>query len=133
MKLVIDARLTSGVVILDLMGRATAGAEADMLRTQMLNAFQHSSRHIVLNCEELAYVDSSAIGEMVAAYSSIVRGGGMVRLVHPHKRMLELLRITHLDRVFETFDNEAKAIASFNNAGGARSQQAMSAFLKDPV
>ena len=124
-------RMNGGVAVIDLQGRATLGAEADALRTKMLQAFQHSSRYVLLNCDQLAYTDSAAIGELMAAYSTITRGGGMVKLLRPHPRMKTLLEVTGLDRVFEIFDDEGKAVGSFTTANIARSQQAMSEFLKD--
>lgn len=96
-----------------------------------MEAFQHASRFIVLNCEQLSYADSSALGEMLSAYSSIVRRGGMVKLLRPDKRMMHLLQITNLVIVFEIFDDERKAVASFNAASVVQSQQMMNAFLKD--
>ena len=131
MLLEVNSRLTGGVTILDLVGQATAGAGADSLRNEMMEAFNHSSRYILLNCEQLAYADSSAMGEIMSAYSSIVRGGGVVKLLRPHKRMRQLLEITKLDWVFEILDNERSAVASFNSASAVRSQNAMNAFLKD--
>ena len=131
MLLGVNTRLTGGVAVLDLIGRATAGAEADSLRDHMMAAFKNSSRYILLNCEELAFVDSSAIGEMVFAYTSIVRGGGMVKLLRPHKRVRQVLEITHLEKVFEILEDEGRAVASFSAASAARSRQALDSLLTD--
>ena len=131
MSLEVNRRLTGGVTILDLIGNVTAGAEADVLRTHIMDAFQQSSKHILLNCEQLDYADSSGIGEILRAYASIARDGGMMKLLRPHRRILELLAITHLDKVFEVIDDERLAVGSFNTASQLKNQQTMTAFLKD--
>lgn len=128
MLLEVNSRLTGGVAVLDLVGRVTFGEEADSLRNHIMEAFQHSSRFIVLNCERLSYADSAALGELVSSYSSIVRRGGMMKLLRPHKRLLHLIEITHLDEVFEILDDESKAVAGFNTASVTQNRQTMDAF-----
>jgi anti-sigma B factor antagonist len=131
MLLEVNSRLNSGVAVLDLIGRISSGAETDSLRSHMLEAFQHSSHFIVLNCEQLSYADSTALGELLSAYSSIVRRGGVVKLLRPDKRLMRLLEITHLVKVFDIHHDEKTAVAGFNTASAAHSQQAIDAFLKD--
>ena len=131
MLLDVNTRLISGIAILDVAGHVSAGAEADSLRNHLIEAFRQSSKYILLNCEELSYADSSALGELMNAYSTIVRGGGMLKLLRPHKRVRQLLQITHLDRVFEVLEDEGRAVASFNSASVARGQQSLKAFLQD--
>ncbi|MBY0508064.1 MAG: cation diffusion facilitator family transporter [Bryobacteraceae bacterium] len=131
MLLEVNRRLNGGVTVLDLTGQVRAGAGADSLRNHMMEAFQHSSRYLLLNGENLSYADSASLGEMVYAYASIVRGGGIVKLLRPHPRLRQLLTLTNLDRVFEVFEDERAAVASFNSGNAARSQQAIDAFLRD--
>ena len=128
MLLEVSQRLSGGVAILDLVGRVTIGQDADSLRIHMMDAFK-TSHYVLLNCEKVTFADSSGIGEMVAAYSSILREGGVVKLLNPHKRMRYLLEVTNLDKVFEILDDEGKAVASFNAANSAPGQQGMNEFL----
>ncbi len=131
MLLEVKSRMSGGVAILDIVGRITIGTEANSLRSHILEAFQHSSKYVLLNCEQVAYIDSSGIGELVAAHSSILHGGGMVKLLNPPVRLRGLLEMTSLDKLFEIVDDERKAIASFSSAGVAKSNQTLSAFLDD--
>ena len=128
MLLEVNSRLTGGVAVLDLVGRVTFGEEADSLRNHIMEAFQHSSRFIVLNCERLSYADSAALGELVSSYSSIVRRGGMMKLLRPHQRLMHLIEITHHNEVCEILDDESKAVAGFNTASVTQNRQTMDAF-----
>ena len=131
MLLEVKSRMSGGVAILDLVGRITIGTEANSLRTHIMEAFQHSSRYILLNCDQVAYIDSSGIGELVAAHSAILHGGGMLKLLRPPVRLKGLLEMTSLDKLFEIVDDERKAIASFSSASVAKSQHTLGAFLDD--
>lgn len=112
MLLEVKSRMCGGVVILDLVGRITLGTEANSLRTHIMEAFQHSSKYILLNCEQVAYIDSSGIGELVAARASVLQGGGMLKLLRPPARLKGLLEMTSLDKLFEIFDDETLAVAA---------------------
>ena len=113
MLLEVKSRMSGGVAILDLVGRITIGGEANSLRAHIMEAFEHSSKHILLNCEQVAYIDSSGIGELVAAHSSITHGGGRLKLLRPPARLKGLLEMTSLDKLFEILDDEGQAVASF--------------------
>jgi anti-anti-sigma factor len=130
MALEINRRMTSGVAVLDVIGQVTAGAEADSLRNHLMETLLNSSKYILLNCEQLTKADSSALGEMMEAYSRIVKEGGMLKLLRPQPRLLHLLEMTNLDKVFEIHQDERQAAASFSSSSAARTQQSMTSFLK---
>jgi anti-sigma B factor antagonist len=104
------------VIIVDVSGRLTLGESTSALRTMMRELVEGGSRRIVLNMAEVTYIDSSGIGELVAAYTTIATAGGVVKLLNLAKRVHELLYITKLYTVFESFEDEASAIGSFSVA-----------------
>ena len=104
------------VIIVDVSGRLTLGESTSALRTMMRELVEGGSRRIVLNMAEVTYIDSSGIGELVAAYTTIATAGGVVKLLNLAKRVHELLYITKLYTVFESFEDEASALGSFSVA-----------------
>ena len=112
----IDERSAGDVTILDLKGKMTLG-EGDELLKDKINSLVHQGlRKIVLNLEQVPYIDSAGLGEIVRTYTTISREGGSMKLLNLTKRITDLLSITKLLTVFETFDNEADAIRSFASA-----------------
>ena len=120
----IDAttRHVSGITIFDLHGHMVAGGQGK-LRETLLRAYERGNRWMLLNCEDLHSVDSCGLGELVGAYTTIVRRGGVLRLLNPSQRLSELLGMTGLEDLFEIHDDELIALASFNKSGGARGHQ----------
>jgi anti-sigma B factor antagonist len=104
------------VIIVDVSGRLTLGEGTSVLRTMMRELVEGGSRRIVLNMADVTYMDSSGIGELVAAYTTIATAGGAVKLLNLAKRVHELLYITKLYTVFESFEDEASAVGSFSVA-----------------
>ena len=84
-------RHVSGIAIFDLSGRMVAGAEGKTLREILLRAYERGNRWMLLNCEDLSSVDSSGIGELVGAYATIVRRGGVLRLLNPSQRLTDTI------------------------------------------
>src|ERR1035438_5594656 len=113
MSLEVNLRHIAGVTILELSGRLVAGAEADTLRDRLLDAFEKGEHWILLSFENVESVDSAGLGEMVAAYAALTRRGGTVRLLNVSGHLAHLLARTQLDRLFDVYDNEAAALASF--------------------
>src|SRR5271165_7027998 len=111
MSIAVNARRVSGIAIFDLSGRLIAGAAGDTLRETLRQAYDQGDRAIVLNCDGLTYVDSCGMGELVAAYSSIVRRGGVLRLLSPTVQLRRLLALTRLDSLFDIHDEETLALA----------------------
>ena len=112
----IEERSAGDVVVLDLKGKMTLG-EGDELLKDKINSLVHQGRRkVVLNLEGVPYIDSAGLGEIVRTYTTISRQGGSMKLLNLTKRITDLLSITKLLTVFETYDNEADAVRSFSSA-----------------
>jgi anti-sigma B factor antagonist len=113
MQLHMVEKLVSGVVVLDLRGRITLGEETEALREKVKNLVEAGHTRLILNLEEVNYVDSVGLSTLVASYTSARRQGGDVKLLRLTKRIHDLLQITRLSTVFETFDSLEDATRSF--------------------
>ncbi len=112
----IEERPTGDIIVLDLKGKMTLG-EGDELLKDKINSLVHQGRRkVVLNLEGVPYIDSAGLGEIVRTYTTISRQGGSMKLLNLTKRITDLLSITKLLTVFETYDNEADAVRSFSSA-----------------
>jgi anti-sigma B factor antagonist len=113
MALVIHEREVEGILILDLQGRLVAGEAAGALRERGNQAAAADSRNMVLNMRGVDYIDSSGLGTLVAAHSTLGKAGGAMALMNLSKRSAELLILTKLATVFRIFDDEKAAVDSF--------------------
>jgi anti-sigma B factor antagonist len=105
--------VNNGVTVLDLKGKMTLGEGDELLKDKINSLLQQSRKNIVLNLEAVPYIDSAGLGEIVRTYTTVSRQGGKLKLVNLTKRITDLLSITKLLTVFETFDSEQEAIRSF--------------------
>jgi anti-sigma B factor antagonist len=109
----IEERAVGDVVVLDLKGRVTLGDGDELLKDKVNSLVNRGFKKIVLNLAEVPYVDSAGLGEIVRTYTTVSRQGGSLKLLNLTKRISDLLSITKLLTVFETFDSENEAIKSF--------------------
>jgi anti-sigma B factor antagonist len=109
----IDERAVEGVTILDLHGKMLIGEGDELLREKINQLVENGTEKIVLNLAEVPYVDSAGLGEIVRCYTTVSRKNGKLKLLHLTKRIHDLLSITKLLTVFETYDSEEDAIKSF--------------------
>ena len=109
----IDERVIGTVTILDLKGKITLGDGDTTLRDKVNSLIQQDRKRILLNLEGVPYIDSAGLGEVVRTYTTVSRQGGQLKLVHLTKRITDLLMITKLLTVFETFEVEAEALKSY--------------------
>jgi anti-sigma B factor antagonist len=110
----IDERAAGEITILDLTGKMTLGEGDEVLRDKINSLASEGKKRIVLNLAAVPYVDSAGLGEIVRAYTTVSRQGGSLKLLNLTKRITDLLSITKLLTVFETYDNEADAVRSFS-------------------
>jgi anti-sigma B factor antagonist len=110
----IEERSVGDVIVLDLKGKMTLGEGDEQLRDKINSLVQQGHRKIVLNLEGVPYLDSAGLGEIVRTYTTISRQGGSLKLLNLTKRITDLLSITKLLTVFETFDSESEAVQSFS-------------------
>ena len=109
----IEERVVNEVTILDLKGKITLG-EGDEVLKDKINSLVHQNRkRILLNLEHVPYIDSAGLGEIVRTYTTVSRQGGKLKLLNLTKRIQDLLAITKLLTVFETYESEPDAIKSF--------------------
>jgi anti-sigma B factor antagonist len=109
----IAERVVDGVTVLDLKGKMTLGEGDELLKDKINSLLANSRKKLVLNLEGVPYIDSAGLGEIVRTYTTVSRQGGSLKLLNLTKRIEDLLSITKLLTVFETFDSEAEAIKSF--------------------
>ena len=109
----IQERAIGDVTILDLNGKITLGEGDELLKDKINSLAAAGQRKVLLNLENVPYVDSAGLGVIVGTYTTITRQGGGLKLLRLTKRIEDLLAITKLLTVFETFDDEADAVRSF--------------------
>jgi anti-sigma B factor antagonist len=110
----IDERTVGDVVVLDLKGKVTLGEGDELLKDKVNSLVNQGKKKIVLNLEAVPYVDSAGLGEIVRTYTTVSRQGGSLKLLGLTKRITDLLSITKLLTVFETFESENDAVRSFS-------------------
>jgi anti-sigma B factor antagonist len=110
----IDERAVGDVVVLDLKGKITLGEGDELLKDKVNSLVNQGKKKIVLNLEGVPYIDSAGLGEVVRTYTTVSRQGGSLKLLNVTKRISDLLSITKLLTVFETFDSENDAVRSFS-------------------
>jgi anti-sigma B factor antagonist len=109
----ISERITQDVVILDLTGRLTIDDGAELLRDKVTSVVFQGNAKVLLNLAGVPYVDSGGLGELVRCSMAAQKANGAVKLVGLTTRITDLLAITKLLNVFETFETEQEAIASY--------------------
>ena len=110
----IQERTLQDVVVLDLTGKLTIGEGDELLKERISNLIQQGHRKLLLNLEGVPYIDSAGLGEIVRTYTTVSRQGGELKLVNLTKRISDLLAITKLLTVFETYEAEDEAVKSFS-------------------
>ena len=110
----IEERAVGDVVVLDLKGRITLGEGDELLKDKVNSLVNQGHKKIVLNLADVPYIDSAGLGEIVRTYTTVSRQGGSLKLLNLTKRITDLLAITKLLTVFETFDSENEAVRSFS-------------------
>jgi anti-sigma B factor antagonist len=113
MSMKIETRHVDAITILDLSGRITLGEGSVTIRDEVHNVLATGSKKILLNLGDINYIDSSGIGELVSAFTTVKNGGGELKLLNLTKKVHDLLQITKLYTVFDIKDDEASAIAAF--------------------
>ena len=113
MSIKVSTRQVDGVTILDLSGRITLGEGSVVLRDAIRDLITKGDKNILLNLGDVSYIDSSGIGELVSAYTSVKNNGGELKLLNLTKKVHDLLQITKLYTVFDVKDDETTAVGSF--------------------
>jgi len=109
----LNTRQIGDVSVVDVAGRITLGEGSSALRDSVREMVSKGQKKILLNLGEVSYIDSSGIGELVSAFTTVTNGGGQLKLLNLTKRVKDLLQITKLYTVFDVHDSEVSAIRSF--------------------
>ena len=111
----IDERTVENVMILDLKGKLIFGNGDALLKDKIHSLVHQGHKQVLLNLGDLSYMDSPGLGEIVAGYTTVSRAGGSLKLLNLTKRIQDLLTITKLLTVFETYQGEQEAVRSFSS------------------
>ena len=109
----IAERESGAVTVLDLSGRITMGEDGNLLKDKLQSLLHQNKKNILFNLAQVSYVDSAGLGAIVSAYTTVTREGGTLKLANVTKKLQDLLSITKLLTVFETFDSEEEAVRSY--------------------
>lgn len=121
MSLEITNSEVDGVSLVALSGRIVLGEESNALREKLKGLNAAGKRKIVLNMAEIDYIDSSGLGALVAAHLSAKTAGASIRLCNLGKKFNEVMQLTKLLTIFDVYDTEAAAVASFTTSLAASS------------
>ena len=113
MSLKMGTREVNGIIIIDLSGQVTLGEASASVRDELRDQIGQGFRKIVLNLANVTYIDSAGLGELTAGYTTVKNHGGELKLLNVTKRVHDLMQITKLYTVFDAYDDEKKALASF--------------------
>jgi anti-sigma B factor antagonist len=110
----IEQRVVGEVAIIQVLGDITLGKGGDViLKDKIQSLLQQGYRKLLLDMGHVSYVDSAGLGQLVQVYATTSHLGGSMKLLNLTKRLKDLLVLTKLLTVFETYDSESDALASF--------------------
>ena len=109
----IEGRASGDDMILDLKGKLTIGEGDELLKDKINSLIQQGHRKLLMNLEGVSYVDSAGLGEIVRTHTTVSRQGGSLKLLNLTKRIEDLLSVTKLLTVFDTYESEQEALDSF--------------------
>jgi len=109
----ISERQVGDVTLLDMSGKITIGEGSVALRTAIRRLLEEGKKKILLNLAGVGYIDSSGIGELVSSYTAINNAQGQLKLLSLTEKLRDLLAITKLLTVFDTYESEEEALSSF--------------------
>ena len=123
MAIEISTRQAGDVTILDISGRMVGVSEGQKIHTAMTAEYEQGHHWLLLNCGGLTFIDSSGLGDVVAAHVAIIRLGGVARILDPRGTATDALVRTRLSLLLDIFSEEAAALASFNEADNRRTRE----------
>jgi anti-sigma B factor antagonist len=109
----IGERPVGAVMVLDLQGTLVTGDGAGLLKDKVRSAVFQGHKHLLLNLAGVSYMDSSGLGELIAAYTTVTRQGGAIKIANLTRRVSDLLAIAKVLTVFDVYESEADALKSF--------------------
>jgi anti-sigma B factor antagonist len=113
-------RQSGNVTIVDISGRIVLGEESAALRELVRSLLEKGNKQILLNLADVSYIDSSGLGSLVSAFTTVRKQGGVLKLLNLTEKADDLLQITKLYTVFEITNDEGKGVASFGQSAAAK-------------
>ncbi|MBZ5538144.1 MAG: STAS domain-containing protein [Acidobacteriia bacterium] len=110
----ITLQVVGETCVLRLEGKFIVGGESVYLKDKVKDVLNMGMRNILVDMSKVPFVDSTGIGFLVSSQAGVSKEGGFFKLLNPNPRVREVLKITRLDKVFEVFDDEETALASFS-------------------
>jgi anti-sigma B factor antagonist len=110
----INVRNVGNVAVVDLSGKITIGEGDIQLRDKIHELLESGKKNVLLNMEKVSYMDSAGIGELVACYKRAREKNGTVKLLKASGKVADLLQLTKLQEVFETFEDEKEAVGTYS-------------------
>lgn len=114
MNIKVSTRMVDGVVVVDLFGQLRLGEDTSRLRQVVQELLGQGYKKLLLNMENVLHVDSSGIGELMGCYTTVKKQGGELKLLHLHKNVRNLLEVTRLYSIFDTYEDLTTAIGSYH-------------------
>jgi anti-sigma B factor antagonist len=122
MSMTLKTRKVNGIVVVDMSGRFCSGEPILLFQETIRKFIGDGDNNFLLNLADVSYIDTSGLGELIAMYSRSEKEGGAAKLVHLGKKAKDLLQMTKLVTVFDTFTDESEAIKSFEKQAAARAR-----------
>jgi anti-sigma B factor antagonist len=119
MQMTTSTRQVGGVTIVDISGRIVLGEESAALRKLVRDLLNKGHKKILLNLGDVNYIDSSGLGHLVSAFTSVRKQDGELKLLNLTNKVHDLMQITRLYTVFDIMDDEAVAVKSFTQSAAA--------------
>jgi anti-sigma B factor antagonist len=114
MPILINSREVAHVTILDVQGRIVLGDEIHTLRDSVRKLIAEGKKKVILNLADVDYIDSSGVGELVGAFTTVRNAGGELKLLNLTQKVHDVLHVTKLYTVFDIRDDEFTAVKSFD-------------------
>jgi anti-sigma B factor antagonist len=110
----LSTRKSANVIIIDVDGKIVLGDGDVEVKETVDHFIGRGDKNFILNLTQVPYLDSAGLGEIIRCYTTLRKSGGDFKLLSPNQRIIDLLTITKLLGVFDSFDNETAAVASFS-------------------
>jgi anti-sigma B factor antagonist len=116
MKMTISTRQVGGITILDIGGRIVLGEESTSLRDVIRDLLKNGHKQILFNLGDVAYIDTTGLGSLVGAFTTVRKQGGDLKLLNLPETFAGVMQITKLYKVFDIMNDEAAAVKSFGQS-----------------
>lgn len=113
MNMTMTTRQVGGVLVVDISGRIVLGEESAALRNLVRDLLSRGHKKILFNLQDVSYIDSSGLGHLVSAFTSVQKEKGELKLLNLTKNVHDVMQITKLYTIFDILDDEAVAVRSF--------------------